>query len=80
MRVRVRVDIMIDDKLSRVILFEQKKLTSASFKGYCLDTLSMWMYERLGGIAASNALDNAMRSAVAAASVGVMFMMMGVIY
>jgi hypothetical protein len=32
------------------------------------------MYERLEGIAASNALDNAMRSAAAAASVGMMFM------
>lgn len=67
---------MIDDKLSNT--FEQK-LTSASFKGYCCDTLSMWMYECLGGIAASNALDNAMRSAVAAASVGVMFMMIDVL-
>lgn len=70
--VSMRVDIIVDKPSTCA----KRKLTSASFTGYCCDTLSMWMHERLEGIAASNALDNTMRSVVAAASVGMMFMLM----
>ena len=37
--------------------------------GYCCDTSSRRMYEGLAGVASSNALDSAIRSAAAAAAV-----------